>query len=87
MELGSVVAGIAKANGLTTLIFADEALEEDDSQYLYGSTVTASARKQADFGALAGDKQWENKETDSKQWVWTDDYSNIVGAMIRYMSD
>jgi len=87
MELGSVVAGIAKANGLTTLINADESAEEDDSRYIYSSTVAVSARKQTDFGDLAGDKRWENKETDPKQWVWTDDYSNIIGAMIRNISD
>jgi hypothetical protein len=87
MELGSVVAGIAKANGFTTIINSGEVLDEDDSRYIYGSTVTASARTRVDFGDLAGDKSWEDKEPDPKQWIWTDDYSNIIGAMIRNIGD
>jgi hypothetical protein len=47
--------------------------------------VTASARASQDFGALQdADSGWDPLEPDPKQWVWTDDYSNVVGAMIRH---
>ena len=37
----------------------------------------------ADFGALAQqEKGWEPLPTPARR-VWTDDYSNIVGAMLR----
>jgi spermidine synthase len=89
MELGSVVAGIAKENGLTTRIYYKEIPEEEDSdKYMFSSTVTASARSPEDFGSLAqGENAWEDIEPDPKQWVWTDDYSNVIGAMIRHMNE
>jgi len=34
---------------------------------------------------MADDDGWEAQEPDEHQWVWTDDYSNIVGAMIRQL--
>jgi hypothetical protein len=47
--------------------------------------VTASARDEEDFGALQEpDSGWEPLEPDPDQRVWTDDYSNVVGAMIRH---
>ena len=89
MELGSVVAGIAKENGLTTRIYYKEIPEEEDSdKYMFSSTVTASARSPEDFGSLAqGENAWEDIEPDPKQWVWTDNYSNVIGAMIRHMNE
>jgi len=83
MELASVVAGIADANGLVTWV-NDGAADEDDSNYKFSSTVCAVARSDDDFSdAMADDDSWLLQEPDENQWVWTDDYSNIVGAMIR----
>jgi hypothetical protein len=89
MELGSVVAGIAKANGLTTRISYKDAPEgEDTGRYIFTSTVTASARSLEDFGSLVqGESAWTEIEPDAQQWVWTDDYSNVVGAMLRHMNE
>jgi hypothetical protein len=83
MELVSVVAGIASAHDLTTISNnSDEG--SDDENYLFSSTVTAVARAEEDFGSLWDDDEWTLEEADEKQWVWTDDYSNIIGAMIRH---
>ena len=85
LELASIVAGIADANDLQTRINSQLDEKEDNSRYLYTSTVTASARDEKDFGALQEpDSGWEPLEPDPDQWVWTDDYSNVVGAMIRH---
>jgi hypothetical protein len=85
LELASIVAGIADANGLRTRINSQLDEKEDNSRYLYTSTVTASARDEEDFGALQEpDSGWEPLEPDPDQRVWTDDYSNVVGAMIRH---
>ena len=46
---------------------------------------TVSARKDEDFGPLAKSQYWELQRPDPRQRVWTDDYSNIVGALIRQM--
>ncbi len=83
MELGTVVAGIAQANGLVTRQNSRANEYEDTDKYLFSSTVAASARADADFGALARqEKGWESLPAPARR-VWTDDYSNIVGAMLR----
>ncbi len=87
MELETVAAGIAKANGLVTRVNPNDG-DDDDGRYIFTSTVTASARSTEDFGSLAtGENAWSDLQPDPTQWVWTDDYSNIVGAMIRHMNE
>jgi hypothetical protein len=86
MELVSVVAGIAEANGLVARAI-DSELGADDDNHKFSSTVVAVARTDADFGALAESDDWEIVEADPAQWVWTDDYSNIVGAIVRKLRE
>jgi hypothetical protein len=45
------------------------------------------ARTEEDFGPLAQSREWEAQEADPGQSVWTDDYSNIVGAVLRRMRE
>ena len=40
-----------------------------------------------DFGPLLASGEWLVQEPDERQWVWTDDYSNIIGAVIRHLRD
>jgi spermidine synthase len=88
LELASIVAGIAKANGLEALINSQQDEHENSARYLYTSTVTAIARTPADFGGLESvESGWEPLTPDPKQWVWTDDYSNVIGAMIRHLRE
>jgi hypothetical protein len=84
LELASVVAGIAAANGLMTLLSNEP---DPDEEYKFGGTVAAVARSQEDFGSLAQSRQWTPKAADPGQWVWTDDYCNIVGALIRKLTE
>lgn len=82
MELPSVVAGIAAANGAITRVM--HAFEYGDpGSYIYGSSVAAVARSERDFGRLLDLGSWELEPPNPRQSVWTDDYSNIVGAMLR----
>jgi hypothetical protein len=83
MELVSVVAGIAHANGLLARLNPPE--EVDYASYQYSSSVVATARKDEDFATLVSEGQWTLVPPDPRQWVWTDDYSNVIGAMIRHM--
>jgi hypothetical protein len=87
LELASVVAGIAAANGLVTRVNDVYDLDENVNPYKYSGTVAASVRSEADFGPLAESDDWELKEPDPGQWVWTDDYSNIVGSLLRKLKD
>jgi hypothetical protein len=83
LELASVAAGIAQANGLSTRVKDGGDEGADDEENKYTSTVAAVARSEADFGPLATSEGWTVTQPDPAQWVWTDDYSNIVGAMLR----
>jgi hypothetical protein len=82
MELPSVFAGVADANGMVTRVMHSDASIEEES-FIFGSSVAAAARTDEDFGALRNSGNWQIENPDPRQWVWTDDYSNIVGAMIR----
>jgi hypothetical protein len=83
MELVSVVAGIAHANGLVARLNPPE--EADPEAHQYTSAVVATARKDEDFGILVSNGHWIAVHPDPRQWVWTDDYSNVIGAMIRHL--
>ena len=87
LELASVVAGIAAANGLITYIDDSTDIDEAANPYKYSGTVAAVARSEEDFGLLAQSRDWELKTPDPAQWVWTDDYSNIVGAVLRKLKE
>src|SRR5256714_3389914 len=84
LELASVVAGIAHANGLVSRVNNRAARDdEEDARYIFTSTVVISAREEKDFGELLDDKDWQPIEPAPGQRFWTDDYSNVVGAIIR----
>jgi hypothetical protein len=83
MELASVVAGIAADNGLVTRVM--HAAPFGSEQFIFGSSVAAVARSDKDFGALLGTGEWVEQEPDAR--VWTDDYSNVVGAILRRMRE
>jgi spermidine synthase len=86
MEFASVVAGIAAANGLVSRAIDSDAGEDEDN-HKFSSQVVAVARSDADFGALTQDEEWTVQKADPNQWVWTDDYTNIVGAVLRKMRE
>jgi hypothetical protein len=87
LELASVVAGIAAANGLVTLVSDAPDSGELSEPYKFGSTVAAVAREREDFGPLARSSDWELTAPDPKQWVWTDDYSNVFGSLWRKLNE
>jgi hypothetical protein len=81
LELASVVVGIASANDLESWVFNEDS--NRDNEYIFATEVVVSARDEDDVGKLATSKQWAMTEADKKQRVWTDDYSNILGAVWR----
>jgi hypothetical protein len=87
LELASVVAGIASANGAIARVYDGGDVQEDPSQQHWVPRVAAVARRDEDFGALAKSAFWPVRERDPSQRVWTDDYSNIVGAIMRNLQE
>jgi spermidine synthase len=86
MTLAPVVAGVAEANGMVSRACdCDDGY--DDDKHIFGSLVVAVARDDAAFGSLAKNKSWVEQEADEDEWVWTDDYSNVIGAILKKMRD
>jgi hypothetical protein len=85
LELSSVVVGIADANDLKSWVFSEDSGR--DNEYIFSTTVVVSAREEADVGSIASSDKWTLTEADEKQRVWTDDYSNVLGAVWRRLRD
>ncbi len=83
LELMSVIVGIADANGLKAWTFDEDSNRE--GEYIFSTEVVLAAREEADVGSLASDSKWTLTEPEEKQRVWTDDYSNIIGAVWRQL--
>jgi hypothetical protein len=87
LELASVVAGIAKANDMVSRVSESADITENDGEYIFLGTVVAATAKDENFGPIAKSEYWELQKPDPKQWVWTDDYSNIIGSIIRKLRE
>ena len=88
LELASVVAGIAAANGLVTRVNDVDDLDETVNPvqiFRHGRGGRRAATRIS--GRSRESEDWELKEPDPSQWVWTDDYSNIVGSMLRKLKE
>jgi hypothetical protein len=81
LELESVVVGIGGANDLTSWVYNEGSGRDDE--YIFPTDVVVCAREEADVGALASSDAWDKTEPTVNQRVWTDDYSNILGAVYR----
>ena len=85
LDLETVVVGIADANDLKSWVFNEDSGRDGD--YIFSTDVVISAREDADVGKIASSKVWEQTEADDRVRVWTDDYSNILGALYRRLRD
>ena len=81
LELASVIVGIADANDLKSWVFNEDSGR--DAEYVFSTNVVVSARAEADVGSLASSPTWYLTEPEDHERVWTDDYSNILGAVWR----
>jgi hypothetical protein len=79
------VVGIAEANDLKSWVYSEDSGR--DNEYIFSTSVVVCAREEADVGKLASSEQWALEEADEKQRVWTDDYSNVLGAVMRRLRD
>lgn len=81
LELASVVVGIAEENDLKSWVYNEDSGR--DNEYIFTTNVVISAREEADVGKIASDDKWVLTEATEGQRVWTDDYSNVLGAVWR----
>jgi len=83
MELESVVAALAGAEGLAAYFKDDDHPAAVPFDYKANSSVAVLARRRADLGDLPGQAGWRTIEPVSNVRIWTDDYSNVLGAILR----
>jgi hypothetical protein len=83
MDLASVIAAVGASEGLVTFIKADENAKQFHIDYRAPARLTVLARSAADLGALPATVGWSKQEVDVKVPAWTDDYSDIIGAIMR----
>ncbi len=83
LELASVIVGIANANNLKSWVYFNN--PRRDTEYILANNVVISARDESDVGDIAHSDAWKAASPDKLQRVWTDDYSNILGAVWRRM--
>jgi hypothetical protein len=87
LELASVAAGIAEENHMIARVYDGGDVEADENEQHWVPRVAAVAHREEDFGALAKSDYWPIRRRDPTQRVWTDDYSNIFGSMVRRIQE
>lgn len=85
LELESVLAAIAREEGLVMKagVFSQDGQEMTDG-YIGRSQVAVMVADEADLGQLNADPRWKVSQPGDTQ-AWTDDYSNIIAALLRRM--
>ena len=81
MELASVVAAFGRAEGLATYDRQDEEAGDFTKNYRANAEVVVLARNAADLGDLPSLPGWRRLDSDVAEW--TDDYSDILRAILR----
>ena len=82
LELAKVVAAVGATEGLTALVKTDRNHTDFTVDLRAAAMVAVLARREADFGMLAGAEGWEKVDAGAVA-PWSDDYSDIIGAMLR----
>ena len=83
MELGSVVAALGAAEGLRVFIKEDHRPQTSPFDFKTNARVAVLARQRADLGDLPLRPGWHEIRPEPGVPTWTDDYSNILGAILR----
>jgi hypothetical protein len=82
MELARVVAAGGEAAGLVTWVKDDRRPPRLEDLHA-AALVAVLARRPADLGDLPRREGWRSIARDPQVSLWTDDYSNILGAILR----
>jgi hypothetical protein len=83
LDLIPVIAAAGEADGLIALLKEDHKGEAMSASFKAASSVVALVHDPADFGGLAAQAGWRRLHATDGIPAWTDDYSNVFGALIR----
>jgi hypothetical protein len=83
LELKNIVARVAAENGLTAYFRADKPSREATQKELFApSAVVAVTRDVQGVGRSLASKGWSQMTADMTRRPWSDDYSNILEAIV-----
>ena len=82
LELAKVVAAVGGTEGLVSFVKTDRKPNDFGVDLKAAAMVAVLARSEADLGALPRAEGWEKIEAGAVV-PWTDDYSDIIGSMLR----
>lgn len=83
MELARVVAAVGAAEGLVAYLKEDHRPDAVPADFKMNALVAALARRPEDLGDLPSRPGWRELKPDPRVSAWTDDYSNVFGAILR----
>ena len=83
MELAGIVAAVAKESGLVATVRRDDTISDLAEDYRSNAEVVVLARNNADLGDLPSRDGWRSIEPPAGVTAWTDDYSDILRAILR----
>jgi hypothetical protein len=83
MELASVVAAVAAEEGLVAHFKRDLDANDFLKDFRASADVVVLAASEADLGDLPHRKGWRRLEPRPDVPAWTDDYSDVLGAILR----
>jgi hypothetical protein len=81
LDLAPVVANVAQSLGLAAFVREDNSAGDLLTTLKADARLAVLARDTADAGSVA--ENWMPLQPDRSSALWTDDYSNIFGAMLR----
>ncbi|WP_244472426.1 fused MFS/spermidine synthase [Methylobacterium sp. Leaf108] len=82
LELRHILARAAADSGLVTYVRDDSRRTFSQSTFIAPSVVVAMARTDGDLEALHRRGDWTKVIPDNRRTPWSDDFSNIVEAMV-----
>jgi hypothetical protein len=83
LELASVVAAVGAMHGLVTYVREDDQANDFGKDYRARAKVVALAKSPADLGDLPSRTGWSRIDPRPGVPAWTDDYSDVLSALIR----
>jgi hypothetical protein len=81
LDLAPVVANVARSQGLVSFLREDDRAGDFMTTFVSDARVVAMAREVGDTGSVA--KKWAPLHLDPASALWTDDYSNVLGIILR----
>ena len=81
LDLAPVVANVARSQGLVSFLREDDRASDFMTTFVSNARVVAMARAAGNIGSVA--EKWTPLHPDPTSALWTDDYSNILGIMLR----